>query len=153
MFKKTMGNIFSSDPPNGTAIVLWTVFDGKLRILVGRRHADAKYGPWEIGCPGGKREAGETSLEAAVRELREETGLEIHHSHFHEMGKLYSEKYGLCSMNYRVYVEPGAIISANLEWIGPLEWVPLENLLGGFYKNIPIFDPTRLSMETFVRQM
>lgn len=49
--------------------------DGKM--LITRRSLDKKWaaGAWEI--PGGASMAGETSFEAVVREVREETGLDV----------------------------------------------------------------------------
>ena len=49
---------------------------GGVEFLVARRHSDAiRGGLWEF--PGGKIEAGEPALDAAVREIREEVGLDI----------------------------------------------------------------------------
>ncbi len=46
------------------------------RVIVGRRPAGAALaGKWEF--PGGKIRPGETSAEAAIRETREETGIEV----------------------------------------------------------------------------
>ena len=61
------------EPP--LAIVLGVVIrDG--RILVQPRTGDPGLGDgWEL--PGGKREAGEADAEALVREVEEETGLEV----------------------------------------------------------------------------
>lgn len=44
-------------------------------VLLIRRKNPPRQGEWSI--PGGKQEAGETIRETAVREVREETGLEI----------------------------------------------------------------------------
>lgn len=59
-------------PRIGSAAI---VFDGAGRILLGRRAKDPGRGEWVI--PGGKIEYGETIAEAARRELKEETGLDI----------------------------------------------------------------------------
>jgi mutator protein MutT len=49
----------------------------RTRWLVARRHPDAHLGGlWEF--PGGKCELNETPIEAALRELREECGVEAH---------------------------------------------------------------------------
>ena len=48
------------------------IADGEGRVLLGRR---ADSGEW--GLPGGSVEIGETVTEAIVREVREETGLEV----------------------------------------------------------------------------
>jgi 8-oxo-dGTP pyrophosphatase MutT (NUDIX family) len=48
---------------------------GELRVVVIRRGRPPRKGAWTI--PGGRVEPGETSAEAARREAREETGLEV----------------------------------------------------------------------------
>lgn len=47
------------------------------QVLLARRHDDNPWGPglWEM--PGGKVDAGETAPSAAVREIREELGVEL----------------------------------------------------------------------------
>lgn len=52
--------------------VVWRMFDGKLRVLLVSR---ARYR--DLTLPKGKLDPGETLAEAAVREIREETGLRV----------------------------------------------------------------------------
>lgn len=58
-------------PRLGSAVII--LKDGK--ILLGRRNKQNANGLWVI--PGGGVEFGETLMDAAMREAREETGLEI----------------------------------------------------------------------------
>ncbi|GAA1035360.1 MULTISPECIES: NUDIX hydrolase [Amycolatopsis] len=51
------------------------VFDDQGRLLLIRRANDPGKGQWSL--PGGRVEPGETDHEAVVRELREETGLDV----------------------------------------------------------------------------
>jgi 8-oxo-dGTP diphosphatase len=58
-----------------TPIAIAVVQDGS-RVLIGRRPAGAALaGLWEF--PGGKIESGESPENAAIRECREETGLDV----------------------------------------------------------------------------
>ena len=58
-------------PVVGVGVVVWK--DG--RVLLIRRGKSPMRGCWSL--PGGRQELGETVREAAVREVREETGVEI----------------------------------------------------------------------------
>ena len=59
-------------PRVGSALL---VQDEKNRILLGKRNKDPQRGSWVI--PGGKIRAFESIADAATRELREETGLQV----------------------------------------------------------------------------
>jgi mutator protein MutT len=74
-----------SDHPDGTAhagrspqvvpCVGAIVHDGAGRLLLIQRGHDPHRGRWTL--PGGRVEAGETTEQAVVREIREETGLDV----------------------------------------------------------------------------
>jgi ADP-ribose pyrophosphatase YjhB (NUDIX family) len=51
------------------------VFDARRRLLVIERGRPPAQGRWSV--PGGRCRPGETTAEACVRELREETGLDV----------------------------------------------------------------------------
>ena len=64
----------------GLVVCVW-VYDGHGRILLTRRAKGKSYaGTWENS--GGAAQAGETSLQAIVRELYEETGIQADASEF-----------------------------------------------------------------------
>ena len=62
---------YPSRPVAAVGIVIWR---GDQVLLI-RRGKPPRAGEW--GLPGGMQDLGETILEAAVREAREETGLEV----------------------------------------------------------------------------
>ncbi|MBQ9929535.1 MAG: NUDIX hydrolase [Oscillospiraceae bacterium] len=71
----------------GLVVCVW-VYDGNGKVLLTRRAKGKSFaGTWENS--GGSAQAGETSLQAIRRELREETGIEAQESEFR---LLYSER-------------------------------------------------------------
>ena len=72
------GFVFYANPkPTACALVV----DEAGRILLGRRASEIEHGKWDL--PGGFLEEGEDPVAALVREVREETGLEIEVGDFH----------------------------------------------------------------------
>jgi ADP-ribose pyrophosphatase YjhB (NUDIX family) len=71
--KKTAGadRRYPSRPIAAIGIVIWR--DDKVLLI--RRGKAPRAGDW--GLPGGMQDTGETIIEAAVREAREETGLDV----------------------------------------------------------------------------
>ncbi len=68
----------------GLVVCVW-VYDGEGRVLLTRRAPEKSFaGTWENS--GGAAQAGETSLEAITRELREETGIEADPAEFELLG-------------------------------------------------------------------
>jgi 8-oxo-dGTP diphosphatase len=61
--------------PSPTLCAGAVIRDDEGRLLLVRRGRAPSAGLWSV--PGGRLEAGETPQEAAVREVREETGLEV----------------------------------------------------------------------------
>lgn len=66
--------------------------DGRILFLEIAHHKEEK-GAW--GVPAGKLEANEEPLQAAQRELFEETGISVKLDAFHTLGQLYVRKPGL----------------------------------------------------------
>lgn len=67
---------YANPAPAASALVV----DEEGRLLLARRAAEVEHGKWDL--PGGFVEEGEHPLDAVVRELREETGLEIEPTRF-----------------------------------------------------------------------
>jgi len=92
MFKKIDPN-FSCKYQGAICFCEW---EGKI-LMLKRSPASLQGGLW-TAAPGGKLETGETPLVAVVREVREETGIEL------EAGKLASKGCYLCSFGEIEYL-------------------------------------------------
>lgn len=78
------------------AVSIWTVFNNK--ILVTRRDYSKTFSPGLLEVTGGAILKGEEPLQAAVRELREETGIkinedELHYLHMHKYPYQFMHEY------------------------------------------------------------
>lgn len=66
-----MSREYPERPVVGVGVIVWRGDE----VLLVRRGREPRKGQWSL--PGGAQELGETVREAAVREVREETGLEV----------------------------------------------------------------------------
>lgn len=78
------------------------VEDGAGYILQLLRGRTAKIEPGKFGTPGGKSERNETQVEAAVRELLEETGLLVFPKQLRRVCTLYVD-YGTAKFTYTIF--------------------------------------------------
>ncbi|MEV0698617.1 NUDIX hydrolase [Saccharopolyspora sp. NPDC050389] len=67
----------SLNVPDTADIVLFAVADGVPHVLLVQRSWDSDAFPGAWALPGGFVDSGETAIEAAYRELREETGIQV----------------------------------------------------------------------------
>jgi len=111
--------------PKGSAVV---VVDAEKRILLLLRSRESHWMPLKWGLPGGKIEIGETWLEGARRETKEETTLTL-------------QELNLLSIDDKV------VVYACNDWSGTVEidyehedwaWVPREQLVN--YDKVPLIN-------------
>lgn len=70
-----MSRSYPDRPIVGVGVVIFRGAGGDSQVLLIRRGQPPREGSWSL--PGGAQELGETVAEAARREVREETGLEV----------------------------------------------------------------------------
>ena len=107
------------------------------KYLMLHRNKDKKIMPDVWMAPGGKREFNEGLFEAARREIREETGLEIKNLHIKATGNAYLKDLDqeLC-IHCLVADYAGGTVKENTEndgelrWLTPKEISKLDKLLG-----------------------
>ena len=107
-------------------VAVGVIVNQQNQILVALRDKHSPQGDlWEF--PGGKREAGETWLQALSRELKEEIGIEvIQAAFFLELFHQY-EKYSVSLNVWRVSEYAGEPHGAEGQ---PLRWVSVDELAG-----------------------
>ena len=108
--------------------VIVTDGGGEAALLLTRRAAHLTTHAGQYALPGGRVEAGESALDAARREAREEIGLELPEDAF--LGRLddYPTRSGYLITPLVAWVEPGARMSPNPAEVAQLYRVPLSEL-------------------------
>ena len=114
--------------------------------------------PWsgDVAWPGGRVEAGETDLQAAIRETREEVGLHLDESCYKLLGPLDDRpavrKKGRATLVVRTFVflqlaAETAPLELQPKEVAAAWWVPLSLLTTGCPQPLPLFrvPVTRLS--------
>jgi 8-oxo-dGTP pyrophosphatase MutT (NUDIX family) len=115
------------DPARRRAAVAVTMLDGD-RVLVAKRVARGlNAGQWAL--PGGKLDAGEDAVGAALRELHEEAGLEIARDRVAGLLDDLVTDSGFAITPVVVIAPPGARPVRNPDEVASLHEVPLANLL------------------------
>jgi 8-oxo-dGTP diphosphatase len=108
------------------------VVDDDRLLMIRRRHAPAA-GEWSI--PGGRVERGETLVEALVREVFEETHVEVAVDHFLGFAESITDEYHFVFLDFAATafdartIEPGDD-AAEAAWVRLADVVEL-NLVGG----------------------
>jgi acetyl-CoA carboxylase carboxyl transferase subunit beta len=97
----------TADPVVGVGVVL--VEDG--RILLVRRGHDPGKGLWAV--PGGKVQPGESLVAAAMREAREETGLEVSVGDVAWVGEVITPEHHIVLIDFHARAEGGELRSGD----------------------------------------
>ncbi|KAF1843398.1 uncharacterized protein K460DRAFT_315685 [Cucurbitaria berberidis CBS 394.84] len=121
----------SQRPKVGVGVI---IHDAAGNIVMGER-AGSAHGRGTFQCPGGHLEHGETFAETAVREVREETGLEVGHVRFlTATNDVFEEEEGLRKHYVTVFVTCSIVgedkVSKSMEphKCAAWEWVPWSQM-------------------------
>ena len=132
LVKTTIGNV-AEDVPHGVGIIV--IKNGKLAVSK-RLQAKKMTGYWQF--PGGSIEPRETPEQAAQRELKEETGLDLPVERFHKLGRDFrTNPYTYVGHAFAVYLGPDENVKnmekdkmTDWEWICREDLYKLQMILG-----------------------
>ena len=110
------------------------IFDWEGNVVLVEHTTTAHHQTGSFGLPAGKIEPGESALQAAVREVIEETGLEIPPKSFQKLPTTYyadiEQKTGMKHFSWEVFVThiPNGKLRASKETLP--RWIPVRSLGG-----------------------
>jgi 8-oxo-dGTP pyrophosphatase MutT (NUDIX family) len=114
--------------PAAVAVVLLDDDEGRACFLLTRRAATLRAHARQWALPGGRIDPGESAERAALRELREEVGLERDPSEVLGLLDDYGTRSGFVITPVVVWGGPGATLTPNPEEVASVHRVPLGDL-------------------------
>jgi len=110
------------------AVVLTANEEGEACFLITRRSAKLRRHPHQWALPGGRLDAGETVIEAALRETHEEIGLHVTSADVLGLLDDFATRSGFRMTPIVVWVEPGQTMRPDPVEVEQLHFVPLSEL-------------------------
>lgn len=110
------------------ALVITANDDGDACFVITRRAASLRHHSRQFALPGGRLDGDESIIEAALRETREEIGLELEATDV--LGQLddFATRSGFCMSPVVVWAEPGQTLRPNRGEVEEIHVVPLSDL-------------------------
>ncbi|HEX7181631.1 MAG TPA: CoA pyrophosphatase [Thermoanaerobaculia bacterium] len=115
----------------GAAVALVVLPDarGEANLLLTQRAAGLRRHSGQWACPGGRRDAGETAEETALRELAEEVGLDLPSSHVLGCLDDYPTRSGFVITPVAIWGAEGAQLRPDPREVASIHLLPVSDLL------------------------